>query len=214
MMQAELDFMKSAALSRSKEDIILYSDMPMEEMSRDPEFPKKWMIGLAVLLKKGVQLQNIHDVHRPLSEMLLGLENWIPLYMTGQVAPYYLSEPTGGTFLHIIRSAGTAALIGEAIRGSHGSGKYTVYRSREDVAYCRKRARDLLRRAHPLMQIYRAERGGPFRKKIARLRAGSGDYRIISGTPPLFTMSEDLLARITGRCGLSAEVRHHKNGSV
>ena len=40
MMDAELDFLKTTALSRSAEAVILYSDMPMTEMARDRIFPK------------------------------------------------------------------------------------------------------------------------------------------------------------------------------
>ena len=65
MMESELDFIKATVLSRSMEDCILYSDMPLEEMAGDPEFPKKWMMGMAMLLKKGLHLHIIHDVHRP-----------------------------------------------------------------------------------------------------------------------------------------------------
>ena len=39
-MEGELNFLKAAVLSRSMEPVIMYSDMPMEEMSKDPEFPK------------------------------------------------------------------------------------------------------------------------------------------------------------------------------
>ena len=117
MMQAEMDFIKYAVLSKSNEDVILYSDMPIEEMSRDEEFPKKWMMGMALMIRKGLNLQMIHDVHRPLSEMLLGLEGWIPMYMTGQVHPYYLSDQTNQHFMHFLRSAGTVAISGEAIFG-------------------------------------------------------------------------------------------------
>ena len=205
MMQAELDFLRSAVLSKSKEDIILYSDMPMEEMSNDPEFPKKWMFGIAMLLRKGLRLQNIHDVNRPVSEMLLGLEGWIPMYMTGQVSPYYLKEPTNRTFLHFIRSAGTVAIAGEAIFGKQGNGRYVVTRNKNDVAYYRTRAQDLLHRAQPLMQIYRKEQTGAFRNKIAALREQNGSYRRISNAPPLFTMSEDLLVSILKRSAVSEE---------
>lgn len=52
MMDSELDFMKAAVLSRSTEPVFMYSDMPMTEMAQDPEFPKKWMFGMALLLKK------------------------------------------------------------------------------------------------------------------------------------------------------------------
>lgn len=196
MMQAELDFLKSAVLSRSMEDVILYSDMPMEEMSKDSEFPKKWMFGMAMLLRKGIHLQNIHDVHRPLSEMFLGLEGWIPMYMTGQVSPYYLKEPTNHTFMHFIRSAGTVAIAGEAIYGKHGNGRYFVTKNKEDVRYYRTRAEDLLHRSLPLMHIYRKEKEESFHKQLRRLREKTGKYRIISTAPPLYTMSETLLKRI------------------
>lgn len=52
MMTSELDFLKATVLSKSKEPVTMYSDMPMEEMSKDTEFPKKWMFGMAMMLKK------------------------------------------------------------------------------------------------------------------------------------------------------------------
>ena len=53
MMDSELDFLKATVLSRSMEPVTMYSDMPMGEMAKDPEFPKKWMFGMAMMLKKG-----------------------------------------------------------------------------------------------------------------------------------------------------------------
>lgn len=40
MMEAELDFLKDTVLSKSMDPVIMYSDMPLEEMAKDPEFPK------------------------------------------------------------------------------------------------------------------------------------------------------------------------------
>ena len=54
MMESELDFLKATVLSKSFEPVTMYSDMPMEEMAKDPEFPKKWMFGMAMMLKKGL----------------------------------------------------------------------------------------------------------------------------------------------------------------
>ena len=45
--------------------------MPMTEMAKDQEFPKKWMFGMALLLKKGLRLQIIHNIDRNLPEMML-----------------------------------------------------------------------------------------------------------------------------------------------
>ena len=56
MMNSELDFLKATVLSKSQEDVIMYSDMPIEEMAKDLEFSKKWMFGMACMLKKGLHL--------------------------------------------------------------------------------------------------------------------------------------------------------------
>lgn len=40
MMESELAFLKATVLSKSNEPVIMYSDMPMSEMAKDPEFPK------------------------------------------------------------------------------------------------------------------------------------------------------------------------------
>ena len=84
MMESELDFLKATVLSKSMEPVTMYSDMPMTEMAKDKEFPKKWMFGMAMMLKKGLQLNQIHNLDRSFDEMMLGLESWIPMYMTGQ----------------------------------------------------------------------------------------------------------------------------------
>lgn len=89
MKQGELDFLKSTVLSKSMEPVFMCSDMPMQDMAQDTDFSKKWMFGLAMMLKKGLHLNMIHNIDRPFQEMMYGLENWIPLYMTGQVSPYY-----------------------------------------------------------------------------------------------------------------------------
>ena len=125
---------------------------------------------MALMIRKGLNLQMIHDVHRPLSEMLLGLEGWIPMYMTGQVNPYYLKDRTNHHFLHFIRSAGSVAISGEAVHGKHSKGRYTVTRNKDDVAYYRQRAKDLLDRAQPLMEIYKESRVAGVQDKIALYR--------------------------------------------
>lgn len=204
MMQAEIDFMKYAVLSKSDEDVILYSDMPIEEMSKDEEFPKKWMMGMALMIRKGLDLQMIHDVHRPLPEMLLGLEGWIPMYMTGQVHPYYLNDATNQHFMHFIRSAGSVAISGEAILGHHASGRYTVTRNKDDVAYYRQRAKDLLDRARPLMKIYNESQADELRRDVEKIIDKSRALHLLSNLPPLFTMSEGLLEDILSHSNASA----------
>ena len=193
MMESELDFLKATVLSKSQKPVTLYSDMPMGEMAKDPEFPKKWMFGMAMMLKKGLHLNNIHNIDRSFDEMMLGLESWIPMYMTGQISPYYLKNVQKGVFNHFLRVSGAAALSGEAISGYHGDGRYYLSKIKEDIAYYQKRADDLLKNAYPLMEIYRADRAASLNAFLLKEASKAGLRRNILSVPPLYTLDETFL---------------------
>lgn len=205
MMASELDFLKATVLSKSQASVIMYSDMPMEEMAKDPDFPKRWMYGMAMLLKKGLHLHVIHNIDRPLPEMMLGLESWIPMYMTGQVSPYYLKNAQNDVFLHFLKVSGTAALTGEAIAGCHSKGMYYLTKSKEEVAYYRCRAESLLQKAHPLMHIYRQNDSEALHAFLRADAEVPGKRRNLRSAPPLYTMQPQALKALLRRHSLSEE---------
>ena len=205
MMEAELDFLKDTVLSKSMDPVIMYSDMPMEEMAKDPEFPKKWMFGMAIMLKKGLHLHQIHNLDRSFEEMMLGLESWIPMYMTGQISPYYLKAGQDQVFLHFLKVSGSVALTGEAIRGYHSEGKYYLARSKDEVAYYRKRAGELLNCASPLMEIYREENAGLFEVFLRSDAETAGERRNILSAPPIWILDREWLEAFLLRRKVSGE---------
>ncbi|UKI20400.1 MAG: hypothetical protein L6V89_04535 [Oscillospiraceae bacterium] len=64
MMESELDFLKATVLSKSDEAVIMYSDMPMKEMAKNEDFAKKWMFGMAMMLKGAASVPDTQ--YRPL----------------------------------------------------------------------------------------------------------------------------------------------------
>lgn len=205
MMQSELDFLKSTVLSKSMDDVIMYSDMPMSEMAKDSDFPKKWMVGMAMMLKKGLHLHQIHNPDRSFEDMMLGLESWIPMYMTGQISPYYLKNVQNNVFLHFLKVSGGAALSGEAICGHHEEGRYYLTKSKEEVAYYCRRAEALLKNAHPLMEIYRENNVGALNAFLLSSAKIAGKRRNILSSLPLYTMELALLQTFLDRQALSEE---------
>ncbi len=196
MMESELDFLKATVLSKSMQPVTMYSDMPMTEMAKDPDFPKKWMFGMAMLLKKGLHLNQIHNLDRSFDDMMLGLESWIPMYMTGQISPYYLKNVQNNVFLHFLKVSGAAALSGEAIAGYHSYGKYYLTKSKKEVEYYTKRAQELLSNAYPLMDIYRSDRENELNAFLLADSVKPGMRRSILSTLPLYTISEEILTDI------------------
>ncbi len=199
---AELDFMKATVLARTDEDVFMCSDMPMEKLAADLEFGKKWMLGLAMMLKKGLRLTIIHDLNRPFNEMMLGLEGWIPLYMTGQISPWALRSPQNGVYCHLTYVSGAAALLGECIDGCDEEGRCILSGRRDEVAYCRQRGRRLLKKAQPVMEIYREDAREAFEAFLAAEAEGDAPLRGILTAPPLYTLPPAMLEGILARAGV------------
>ena len=203
MMDSELDFLKATVLSKSNADVTMYSDMPMTEMAKDPDFPKKWMFGMALLLKKGLHLNQIHNLDRSFEDMMLGLESWIPMYMTGQISPYYLKGVQNNVFSHLLKVSGAAVLSGEAISGYHTDGRYYMSNTKDDIAYFTKRANELLKNAYPLMEIYREDRQSNLNAFLMSDIKTSGNRKSVLSAPPLYTISNEVLSEILGENGIS-----------
>ena len=135
MRKAELTFFKTTVLSKSMEPIFMCADMPMVDMAEDMDFNKKWMFGIAASLKKGLQINIIHNLDRPFEELLLGLEAWIPIYMTGLVNPYHLEGYQNHVFHQLNYCSGAAALFGECIDGHHADGRYYLTTNKQMPCY-------------------------------------------------------------------------------
>ena len=196
MKKGELDFFKGTVLTKNK-SVFMCSDMPMEDLAKDIEFGKKWMFGIACMLKKGIHLNIIHNLDRPFNEMMLGLESWIPIYMTGQITPYYFKDIKTNIYQNLTYVSDTLALAGESINGYHSKGKYYLTNNKKEVEYYQEKSKNLLKKASSLMEIYKEKEA--FNKFL-------NDYYKINETRtrylsslPLFTISDTLLTSILKR---------------
>ena len=203
MKQGELNFFKGTVLSKSKEDIFMCSDMPMEDMAKDIEFGKKWMFAIAMCLKKGHHLNIIHNLDRPFNEMMLGLESWIPIYMTGQISPYYLSNLKNNVYNHLNYVSAAAALSGECINGFHNKGMYYLTTNKNEIEYYKEKSDLLLKKAKPLMEIYRESNIKEYHLFLKKDENIECDRTRYISSLPLFTISDELLIKILKRNKLS-----------
>lgn len=216
MKQAEIDFLKATVLSKSKEDIFMCSDMPMEDMAKDIEFGKKWMFGIAMCLKKGLHLNIVHNLDRPFNEMMLGLESWIPIYMTGQVSPYYFKEYKNIIYGHLNYTSGNYALYGECIKGYHDKGKYYLTSNSKEIEYYKNKTNYLLKKATPLMEIYIEKNKDLYQTFLLNDSKIKSNRQRTLNTLPLFTINDKLLDKILKRNKISKEdiikIKKYKQG--
>lgn len=205
MKKGELDFFKATVFSKSEEPVFMCSDMPMEDMAKDVDFGKKWMFAIAMTLKKGLHLNIIHNLDRPFNEMMLGLESWVPIYMTGQVSPYFLKGTSNSIYCHLNYVSGSVALTGECINGYHNKGKYYLTSSKSEVAYYKEKAKHILTKSTSLMDIYRVESKNAFSVFLSLNATINMPRRRIVSSLPIHTISETLLLKILKRNNISAD---------
>ncbi len=199
MRDGELDFLKHTVLAKSMEPLYICSDMPVEDMAEDKEFARKYMFGLAMVLKKGLHIHIIHDVERPMKDMMLGLENWVPLYMTGQITPYYIKGVQNKVYSHLHYCSGQTAMTGDCITGHHDLAHYYLTSRKEEVSVSKKNMEFLLKKASSLMDIYRKERRNKLNAFLDEDMYKEGHRRRVLTAPSLGTMSEQLLEKILKR---------------
>lgn len=205
MKKGELNFFKATVLSKNNEPVFMCSDMPMEDMAQDVEFGKKWMYAIAIMLKKGLHLNIIHNLDRPFNEMMLGLESWLPIYMTGQVSPYFLKGLQNNIYCHFNYVSGSVALYGECINGYHDKGKYTLTTNRTDISYYKTKADCLLKKANPLMEIYKEDSKNAYSVFLSSSVNLKANRRRILSSLPIHTISDGLLLKILKRNNISNE---------
>ena len=205
MREGELDFLKHTVLSKSMKPLYICSDMPVEDMAADKDFAKKYMFGLAMVLKKGLHIHIIHDVERPMKDMMLGLENWVPLYMTGQISPYYLKGVQNRVYSHLHYCSGQVAMTGDCISGHHDLAHYYLTSRKEEVSISQKNMEFLLKKAHPLMDIYREERKKELYAALIENAGKEGRRRRVLAVPDLGALPKKLLEEILERNHVSVD---------
>lgn len=175
--KAEGEFLKTTLLSRSKEPILFYSDLPIAKAGEDENFKNKWILAMTMLLKKGLHLNMIHNIDRPLNEMLLGLESWIPIYMTGSISPYYFEETPSNFFHGSHCTSGSIALSSECIEFDENQSRFYLTTKKDELIYEKRKSAYLLSKAKPLMQIFKEDDNEKYKEFINKNE--NKDFKIV-----------------------------------
>ena len=128
----------------------------------EEDFKKRYVLAVSMLLKKGLRMNIVHNIDRPLEEMILGLENWLPMYMTGSISPYYFPTQPSNLFCTSHMTSGSVALSGECMKNNQEKAKFYVTTRKEELPYYKAKSRYMLKKAKPLMKIYTADENDKF----------------------------------------------------
>lgn len=156
--------------------LFLYSDEDMSWMTEDPQFFAKWAGLMMQVLTLGNHICIIHNMSRNLDELIAAVAGWIPLYLTGNIEPWYCPRLRDDLF-HQTRFilSGKEAVIG-GYAGTDVGSAYSIYvRNRGMLRTLEAQYSVLLRLCRPLMKVYSAKSGDDLDAVRTRFEASGGD---------------------------------------
>lgn len=140
--------------AKSGGELLLYSDQSMSWMSGS--YKRIWLSLMAEVLKKGVRIKIIHNIDRSSSEMLEAIASWLPLYMTGQIEPYYCMRRKGERFAATFFMAKDQACItGCCVAGFENDCAYSYITDKDRLKALQLQFENILADSRPLVQISR-----------------------------------------------------------
>lgn len=172
-------------------------------MTEDPAYARRWAELMARVLSRGNRIQIIHTISRDLDEMLSAISQWMPLYMSGSIEPYFYPKKHDGIFKRTLFIAPeTAAVIANSVGDQASVAANVLYRDRDAVASFAEEFLQYLRLCRPLMRIFTNRERGECFATLAEFERGRADTLIQTESLSLLTMPEPLLAHILRRSAM------------
>ncbi len=91
-------FLSKLCAEKKPHTLLLFSDEDMSWLYENPVFAKKWAGYLFELLSTGSHIKIIHTINRNLNDLMEAIKNWLPLYISGNIEPYYYPRLRDGIY--------------------------------------------------------------------------------------------------------------------
>ena len=191
--EAVIRFLSDVCLTDSARTLHLVSDEDMGWLFADAAFSARWSALLVRFLSAGGKIHIIHTIDRDLGEMLGALQQWIPLYLTGRILPYYCPRLRDGICRRSLFVApGRSAMVSYSIE-EKTEGMANLYtRDPRAVDAYELEFSNYLSLCRPLMDIYTPDRSQALVQRVTELIRGQGP--LLSASPIPLPLEEDVPA--------------------
>ena len=152
LQEAVLRFL-TEVINSEAEEIYLYSDRNIDWMTGDEEYRLKWAYLMSLLVSKGIKIKIIHNIDRKLNEMVAAVSNWLPLYMSCRIEPYYTNVKGGKRFTHTLFVCPGVACISAFNPYNESHSLFHYYTCDDEIAHGEYQFNALLKGCLPLLHM-------------------------------------------------------------
>ncbi|MEA5040271.1 MAG: hypothetical protein VB086_10590 [Clostridiaceae bacterium] len=184
--------------------LLLFSDEPTDWMTSDRFFAAQWATLMFQSLKKGTRILIIHTVSRDLGEMLHAITQWMPLYMSGRIEPYYYPKKRDGVFKRTLFIApGVAAIASSSVGSSAAQAANLLFRDPGSIQAYEREFHQYLSLCKPLMRIFSPGDEIAYQETLLAFESQKNNSLIKTESLSLLTMPESVLAGMVSRTKLN-----------
>ena len=200
--QAAIYFLSEVLAQGKLQTLLLFSDEATDWMTADRDFASQWASLMVQLLSKGNRIKIIHTVSRDLDEMLNAIRQWMPLYMTGLIEPYFYPKKRDGIFKKtLFISPGVTAIISSSIGNSIEHAANMLIRNGKMISTYAEEFNQYLGLCKPLMRIFTAKDKEAYLNTLIEFEKEKSNSIIKTESLSILTMPDNIFSGIIARIG-------------
>ena len=156
---AVITFLEELAQTGKPHTLLLFSDEDMFWLYEDESFLRTWMHLMRHLITTGTRIRIIHTIGRNVGDMWEAVRNWMPLYASGAVEPWYCPRLRDGIFRRTeFIAQDHSAVFGSSVPGQADEPLNMLIRDRDTAEAMQREYEAFLKLCKPLMDIVRPEK--------------------------------------------------------
>jgi len=201
--RAVVQFLNAVLAQERPITLLLFSDESTDWMTADRRFASAWASLMSQVLEKGNRIVVIHTISRDLDEMLHAIGQWMPLYMSGAIEPYFYPKKRDGIFKRTLFIApGVAAVASGSVGDSVEGAANLLFRDKKSVEAHEREFLRYLAMCKPLMRIFTFRSRDAYLETLLEFEKERSDAVIRTESLSLVTMPEPVLSGILTRLGM------------
>ncbi len=204
--EAVIAFLMQVISQSAPRTLYLYSDEELSWLSGSREFLSRWAMLLSLAIQKGNKIKIIHTVSRNIDEMITAISEWLPIYMSGAIEPYYYPRLRDGIYKRTLFLApNTTAVVSHSISDRTAENVNFLIKDEAVIHALTKEFHDYLAICRPLMRIFTPASKKEYFSLLSEFENESANAIVNNESLPLSTLPEEAAASILARAELDQE---------
>lgn len=212
--QAVIRFLQAVLAKDEPQTLLLYSDEEMDWLT-DKNFVGTWSYLLMRILQNQNRVKIIHNTSRRSQELLVGISKWLPLYLTGNIEPYYCPQASASPLRRTIFIAPkTAAVMSNSVTNQNADGLNLYLTDPQAVAAAEAEINTYFTLCLPLVRFYTTEKTADLTKILCDFTKKSDTAISAHNSPSLMTMPWQLARSLSKRLQFEELQQNYKKAAA